>query len=301
MAALGMKCRAEGSDAERMGDEYEYENEEAELDVASVGQWARKKHEMLEYYAGVYSQITRSGSARLKRFFVDGFASTGYARIRGTDDIEAGSPIRALAVEPPFDGFFFVESDAESARKLRLAVGNCEDVQVLEGDINRVLPDAILPTIRFDRRERALIFLDPYNLGNLKWSTVDLVAKSGLSDLILHFPTMDANRNVLWADPSKVSDYNKQRMNEFWGDGSWHDSAYTTSGLLPIPGLFRKAPIDSVLEAYRKRLLASGFKVVGLPIPVRNTRGRIIYHIFLASPNETAKSLITSSVKKFRA
>jgi len=41
--------------------------------------------------------------------------------------------------------------------------------------------------------------------------------------MILNFPVMDMNRNVLWSNPDAVDKADVKRMNKYWGDESWKE------------------------------------------------------------------------------
>src|SRR5262249_6512718 len=45
-------------------------------------------------------------------------------------------------------------------------------------------------------------------------------------EIFLNFMVMDMNMNVLWKNPSGVAPAQIERMNRFWGDGSWREAAY---------------------------------------------------------------------------
>ena len=85
-------------------------------------------------------------------------------------------------------------------------------------------------------------------------------------------------------------------MTRFWGDDSWKEAAYeTTQGLFePIQV---KASNDTVAEAFRTRLKKiAGFKYVPKPIPMRNTKGAIVYFLFFAAQEHTADKIVQDTI-----
>ena len=50
-----------------------------------------------------------------------------------------GSPARALKVNPPFDGYYFIDLNEEKADYLRSICGNRSDVHIHTGDCNDIL------------------------------------------------------------------------------------------------------------------------------------------------------------------
>jgi len=115
-------------------------------------------------------------------------------------------------------------------------------------------------------------------------------------DLFLNFPVMDINRNVLWRDPQDVNNSQKARMTAFWGDNSWPKTAYG-SDLFGNPD---KQSNEEVAEAYRKRLKeVAGFARVPKPMPMKNSRGAIVYYLFFASQKNTAEDIVLDIFKKY--
>jgi three-Cys-motif partner protein len=89
-------------------------------------------------------------------------------------------------------------------------------------------------------------------------------------------------------------------MTRFWGDDSWRAAAYDTQ-----PGLFgpmeEKTSNEAVVAAYRKRLNdVAGFKYVPEPLPMRNTRGAVVYYLFFASQNHTGNKIAEHIFNKYR-
>ena len=121
-------------------------------------------------------------------------------------------------------------------------------------------------------------------------------------EVFVNFMVMDANMNVLWKNPDKVQPSQAARMNAFWGDNSWRDTLYKK-----VPTLFpdfdreAKASNEQVAAAYQERLKkVAGFDYVPDPMPMRNTRGAIIYYLFFASPNETGAKIVSDIFNTYR-
>lgn len=140
--------------------------------IDDVGLWSIRKNDIVEYYASVYSEITKHAKVKLTRYYVDGFANRGHSRLRGTKDVVPGSALRLLNLGEPFDKYIFVEQDPARMIALRNNVGNRANVEFFEADANVVLPAVIFPRIAYGRYKRALCFLDPYNMKGLRWQTV---------------------------------------------------------------------------------------------------------------------------------
>jgi three-Cys-motif partner protein len=172
-------------------------------------------------------------------------------------------------------------------------------VDVYQGDCNPILLDKVLPAIRYDEFKRALCLLDPYGL-HVKWDVVYAAGQSRAIEIFLNFPVMDMNMNMLWSNPEKVSKDQVARMDVFWGDGSWKQAAYRkTKGLFDT--IEEKTSNEAVAEAYRQRLKkVAGFQYVPQPMPMRNTRGAIVYYLFFASPNKTGDKIVRDIFDKYK-
>ena len=88
-------------------------------------------------------------------------------------------------------------------------------------------------------------------------------------------------------------------MTAFWGDDSWREIAYTTEGNLF--GFPEKEDNETVAEGFRKRLQkVAEFKHVPSPLPMRNSKGAIIYYLFFASQKPVAQDIIEAIFNKYR-
>lgn len=265
----------------------------------TVGYWTEIKLQILQEYAKAYARIMAEQQSWLKHVaYIDGFAGAGAHISKESGQTIAGSPARILAIKPGFNHYYFVEMDVARARQL----GNLsqeKNVTVYHGDCNTVLMEKVFPKCRYEDFRRALCLLDPYAL-NPNWEVVETAGKMRSIEIFLNFMIMDANMNVLWNNPDSVSPDQAARMTRFWGDDSWRSAAYTSE-----PGLFgpieEKSTNDSVVSAYRKRLKdVAGFKYVPEPIPMRNSRGAVVYYLFFASQKEAGSNIVRDVFKKYR-
>jgi three-Cys-motif partner protein len=260
-----------------------------ELRIDEIGYWSEIKLAILEKYAKPYNQILLKH--KLRPIYIDGFAGAGHHIARGTTRIVDGSPVRALKVEPPFESFHFVDSDKSRVEQLaKLSTGRA-NVRVYHGDCNDVLVNQVFPQVNYTKRQRALCILDPYGL-QLDWETIRIAGQSRVIEIFLNFPVMDMNRNVFWRDYEGVHPSHLERMVRFWGDDSWKSAAYqTTKGL--FGDMEERTSNEAVSEAFRKRLIeVAGFAQVPRPIPMRNSRGAIVYYLFFAAQNEIANKIV---------
>lgn len=230
---------------------------------------------------------------------MDAFAGAGVHISKTTGSFVPGSPLNALYVLPPFREFHLIDTDAKKVAGLRSLVGMRDDVVIHEGDCNQVLLDKVFPRIRYEDYKRGLCILDPYGL-DLQWKVIERAGKMGTLDIFINFPVQDMNRNVLWRVPEGVSSAQAQRMDSFWGDESWRDCAYQTTGnLFSFP---EKESNEAVAECFRKRLKeVANFQRVPPPLPMRNSKGATVYYLFFASQKDTAENIVVQIFDSFRS
>jgi three-Cys-motif partner protein len=265
-----------------------------------IGYWSELKLEIVEKYGAAYIKAF-AGTANLKKYYIDAFSGAGVHVTKGTKTLVEGSPARALKITPPFDGYFFVDLNADKTDYLRSLCGERPNVDIHTGDANNYLMHTILPKIRYDDFKRALCLLDPYGL-DLDWNVIKQAGRSKAIDLFLNFPVMDMNRNAIWKNPQQVPKSGIARMNRFWGDESWRETAYEES---PQGNLFAREMVkqgnEEIVAAFRNRLKTiAGFDFVPDPLPMRNTKKAVVYYLFLASPKAVAHKIITDIFAKYR-
>jgi len=261
-----------------------------------IGYWSEVKLEIIKRYGGEYSKIlTAKGFDHL---YIDAFAGGGHHIAKSTNELVLGSPLNALAVKPPFKEIFLIDLEAAKTSRLREVISERKDVHTLEGDGNKLLLETVFPKVSYEKYRRALCVLDPYGL-HLNWKVIETAGKSRAIEIFLNFPVADINRNVLWNDPTRVSPEQAARLTMLWGDDSWRDVAYSSEG--ELFGHRHKEPIEVVAEEFRNRLQqVAGFKFVPQPLPMRNSRGAIVYYLYFASPNKTGDRIVRHIFGMFR-
>ncbi|MGI0133679.1 MAG: three-Cys-motif partner protein TcmP [Candidatus Micrarchaeaceae archaeon] len=270
-----------------------------EPEFDEIGYWSEVKLEILKKYASAYSTILASRSQpSLYHLYIDACAGLGIHLSKATREFIPGSPLNALEVLPRFREYHLIDIDADRIESLKGLIGNRTDVHLYAGDCNCVLLEQIFPLVQFKDYRRGLCILDPYGL-HLEWKVMQTAGQMKTIDLFLNFPVADINRNVLWRNPEGVVESQIARMNSYWGDESWRNIAYRTDTTLFWEP--EKQSNEVVAEAFRKRLEnVAGFKRVPHPLPMRNSRGAIVYYLFFASQNNTADRIVQDIFQKYR-
>ncbi len=267
-----------------------------------IGYWSELKLEIIEKYGHGYTTAFNKRGARLKKYYIDGFSGAGVHISKRTGEPIDGSPARALRVTPPFDGYYFIDINADKTGYLEKVRADRSDVEIHTGDTNPYL-NRLLPTIKYTDFKRALCLLDPYSL-QLDWEVVEIAGQLKTIDMFLNFPIMDINRNVLRHDRKKVAPDDIERMNRFWGDNSWSDVAYVETGQTSMFGFEpekQKQGNETIVTAFRERLRkVAGFEYVPQPLAMRNSNKAVIYYLFFASASDTGRKIITDIFNRYR-
>ena len=201
-------------------------------------------------------------------------------------------------MKPPFCEYHLIDIELEKIDNLRSLVGDRKDVHIYQGDCNELLLSKVFPRVRYEDFKRGLCVLDPYGL-HLDWKVIQAAGEMRSFDIFLNFPVADINRNVLRRNTDRVRPAQKARLNSFWGDESWREIAYRKEGNLF--GEPEKQTNDTIAEAFRTRLKkVAGFARVPAPIPMRNSKGAIVYYLFFASQKGTAEHIVQDIFDKYR-
>jgi three-Cys-motif partner protein len=83
-----------------------------------IGIWSELKLEIVEQYGAAYTKAF-ARTPNLKKYYIDGFSGAGMHLAKRTKVQVEGSPSRALKVQPPFDGYCFIDLNADKTEYLR--------------------------------------------------------------------------------------------------------------------------------------------------------------------------------------
>ena len=263
--------------------------------IDEIGPWTQVKLDILKRYAAEYSKIlANQKNPSFFHVYIDAFAGTGFHLAKTTGEMVLGSPLNALLVQPPFREYHLIDLDGDKINRLKEMIGTREDVVLHTGNCNHILLNEVFPKVQRKDFRRGLCLLDPYGL-TLDWKVIREAGTMQSLDILINFPIYDININVLHHDPETVLPLHIERMNSYWGDESWRDVAYEKTD----PDLFGNIDVEKVsnerlANAFRKRLRdVAGFKRVPPPLPMRNSKGSIVYYLFFASQKDTAENIVT--------
>lgn len=189
------------------------------LPTAEIGAWGEEKYRHVLFYASLFIKSIRTKWDEI--IYLDLFAGSGRSRVRGTKRIVNASPLIILGMPEVFDKYIFCEGDRISAATLSK---RCQrefpdrNISVVSGDANVLVERIIAEMPRPGRNHKVLgfCFLDPYQMQNLNFSTIESLSQRFVDFLVLIPSAMDANRN----EQHYVQPRNKTLEN-FVGNPDW--------------------------------------------------------------------------------
>ena len=268
------------------------------LRLDEIGYWSEVKLDIVRKYASAYSTIMAKQPSIRRHIYIDAFAGAGQHISKASGDFVPGSPLNAIRITPPFEELHLIDLDDKRVDELRKLTAGDKRVTVYPGDCNRVLLRDVFPRCQYGAYHRALCLLDPYGL-SVNWEVLETAGQMKSVEVFYSFMIMDANMNVFWKDPSKVDPQQAARMDAVWGD-DWRAAAYQKTRDL-FGEVEEKTTNEDVAQAFRSRLkTVAGFKYVPDPMPMRNSKGAVIYYLFFASPNKTGADIVNDIFDTYR-
>jgi three-Cys-motif partner protein len=220
------------------------------------------------------------------RVYVDLFAGSGRSRIKGTNRLVVGSPLVALGVDPTFDKYIFCEKDPEKLHAVEARVSRDypnANVDFQPGDANELVGQILekIPQHAKDFKVLSFCFVDPYNLKDLAFDTINRLSSRFVDFLVLIATDMDAARNVsIYELPqSKV-------VERFLGAPEWRVEWRVAKAR-------RESFSSYLMRCFSARMETKGY--IRMPIEetklVRSTEKNLpLYRLALFSRHELGKS-----------
>ena len=254
------------------------------LVTEEIGDWSQEKYRLLSLYAQMFAASMKNKWNC--RVYIDLFAGSGRSRIKGTNKILAGSPLVALGVDPSFDKYIFCEEDPDKllALKTRIARDYREaNVAFQSGDANVAIADILqkIPQYAKDFKVLSFCFVDPYNLKDLAFKTIDRLSNLFVDFLVLIATDMDAVRNV-----SKYELSQSDVVERFLGVPTWREEWHVAKDK-------REGFSSYLMQRFSDQMEARGY--ISAPIGetklVRSTEKNLpLYRLALFSRHQRGKS-----------
>ena len=281
-----------------------------------IGQWSEDKLALLAQYLQAYSNIMSkqktpdnpTGRPWLPAYYyIDAFA--GSVRPRAKEDEQRyieGSPIRALQIEPRFDGYWFIDISPRRVERVEQLRDEFPDqmIEIYRGNCNTVLRNEIIPLLLYKSRKRAFVFLDPYGL-QVDWETMQELAQARTCDIFVNFSVMAVTR-LLPRNQVPNADVIAQ-LTQVMGNTAWIDEIYREPPGTQLdlfseseePELQRDTIRAEWLASYYTEQLRQLFPHVSRPVLMRNSTNSALYALCLASHNSDAAKITNNIFDRY--
>jgi three-Cys-motif partner protein len=283
------------------------------------GNWTEEKLEVMRRYFAAYSQALKH--QRFTKWYVDAFAGTGDrsdgkaegpvgSSLFGEDatdvvSVKDGSVRIALGIDPPFDRYVLIEQSKEHVAALQALRTEFpkRSIDIVTGEANDILRELAQKTVW--RQTRAAVFIDPYGM-QVDWETLEILAATKAVDIALLFPTGPLNR-LLTRDGNIPIDW-ARRIDSHLGPCDWRSACYAQE---PVTDLFstqaahvtKKMTANGLRHFVLQRLQSVFPYVCEEPLELKNSKGAILYHLFIICVNPSdaavklARRLASSALK----
>jgi len=267
-----------------------------------IGPWSEDKLQLLKKYLEAYAKIMRGQNwCRNGYHYIDAFAGTGKPCARDEERYVDGSPRVALTIDHPFSSYTFIEKTSWRVQRLQELVKEFpdRDIRICEQDCNHFITTEITPRIRYENFNRGLIFLDPFGM-DVKWTTIQQIAKTKALEIFINFPVMALNRTALPNDPNALTDAQIERMNRFWGSTEWRGDVYQKVPTLFGPVEIKVHPTTGKrLGRLFKKRLENLFPYVTFPLVMTNSKNAPLYCLIFAGHNQTGAKIIREIFQRY--
>ena len=280
------------------------------------GEHTELKLDVIRAYLDFYCNALKNQN--FETWYIDGFAGTGFRQeVRQTGGLLEGEPIAleettllgsasiALAINPPFDHYHFVEAHGPRRKALEEMCKNAgrPNAVVHLGDANQRIVEIIQSSRWVDGttgwRQRAVVFLDPYGMG-VRWHTLNALADSQKAD-VWYLLNLKAIQQQMAKNSSGLDDSKFAALSDIFGTTDWRTEFYESRPAQP--GLFGE-PDDSEqrvgnredISNFARKRLGTLFNYVSDPLPL--TVGNIDRYFELYCLSNSKSSAAIDLIKR---
>ncbi len=275
------------------------------------GSWTEQKLGVVAKYLNAYTTVLKKKT--FEKLYIDAFAGSGYRETGRVDEgaravcallfpdladaepqaLLEGSARRALATDPHFDRYVFIERDPTRCAQLENLKA---DFPALAGVIE-IRPKEANAEIQGLchggwRTRRAVLFLDPYGM-QVERTTIEAVARTRAIDLWILFP-LGIGVNRLLPRSGDIPESWRQALNRLLGTEDWYNEFYKVETATTLFGDEERVVKRSteVIGTYFNRRLESVFAgVASEPAVLRNSRNVPLYLLCFAVGNVRGRDI----------
>lgn len=273
------------------------DDKEPDDEHAFGGIWTRIKLEALQNYLVAFN--TALSKQNFTRIYIDAFAGTGRCDITvdGEKTSIDGSARRALAIDPPFNTYTFIELRAKKLAALKALEAEYpgKSINVIRDDANAALKT--LCEKYAWRNERAVLFLDPFGM-HVEWTTLQAIAKTGAIDVWYLFPYSGLYRQAAKNADAMDSD-KEESITRLLGTDEWRQMFYAPKRQASLfggdDGDEREADHRQMLDFVSRRLkelfpAVTDPKILYQSGDSKNPSGAPLFALYFAASNPSPKA-----------
>jgi three-Cys-motif partner protein len=207
------------------------------------------------------------------------------ARIDGSANIAVGLP-------DPFDNYLFIEKSSARLEELRQSLRMSYSDRLPrclfeQGDANEVLRRWARQ--RNWKKERAVVFLDPYGM-QVEWRTIEVLGATKGVDLWYLFP-LGVGVSRLLTRRGDIDPSWQARLDALFGTQEWRQRFYQTNTTMPnlfgeTHNTLERNASPTEIEDFITERLSSCFAGVAKGLVLRNSRSNPMYLLCFAAANE---------------
>lgn len=274
------------------------------------GDWTEEKLDRVGRYLRAYVVALKNQPFALE--YVDAFAGTGYREMQASRDLSQpaledlvaedashfrdGSARIALAVDPPFQRYVFIEKDvrrfAELQRLPREFPHLADRISVVNEEGNAYL-QRYCQEMGASSGRRAVVFLDPYGM-QVGWDTITAIAATRKIDLWYLFPLGVGVNRLLRLD-GQLSEQWRRRLTYVLGTDEWETRFYQTGITQTLFGpeetTLKCGDFSAITEFLKERLAEIFAAVAPNPLALCNSRNNPLYLLCFAAGNPRGAAL----------
>ena len=275
------------------------------------GLWTHQKLEALRRYLDAYLKVFKNQRDWVKLYYIDAFAGPGswnpnekkrkesnptHIDANESTQYKEGSPIIALSIrEQGFNKFIFIDKKEEHIDNLKKRVEKehpekIGSVEFMKRDANVAVRELCN---NWETNARAVVFLDPFGM-EVKWQTIEAIAKTEAMDLWVLFPVGIAVNRMLKKDGDIPPQW-KELLDGLFGTEDWRDHFYREEPTLfswigdEDKGFLTKtAPFEKIVRYFITRLKSvfPSEGVVKEPLMLRNSTNNPLFALCFAAGNK---------------
>jgi three-Cys-motif partner protein len=201
-----------------------------------------------------------------------------------------GSAKIAISLPDPFDNYLFIEKSKNRVKELKTMIGKDHPGLVARCDFRHGDANALLKTWCGERdwkKERAVVFLDPYGM-QVEWTTIEALAATKGIDLWYLFPLGVGVARLLKRD-GKIDETWQKRLDLLFGTSAWRTRFYEVQTTQTLFGdqesVERTATVENI-RAFINERLAGSFAGVAKGLVLRNSKSSPLYLLCFAAANK---------------